>query len=194
MKYDLKSIKKRKKIEKNIRKIVFIIIIIMLYNGVLLFISYANKTHDFSIFGMRLFIITTESMEPYIKKDDIIITKNVKQEQIKEGDVISFERNEKIITHRVVKINDSNGKITFVTKGDNNTIEDEERVEYDEIKGRCFIRIPKLGVFIKQIENQIVVLSILLVILIVYFFKMINDEKIDKRREKKLKKDKENNQ
>lgn len=185
MRYDIESIEKRKKIEKNIKKIIFIIIIILIYNFVLVFISYANKAQSFSFFGMKLFIITTESMEPYINQNDIVITKKTKPENIKEGDVITFSKNEKVITHRVVEINDLNGEFSFVTKGDNNTVEDSQKVYFDEIEGKYFIKIPKIGILVKQIENQILVLAILLVILIIFFLKIKREERFDNRRMKK---------
>ena len=188
MRDDIESIEKRKKIEKNMRKIIFIIIIILIYNFVLLVISYANITQNFSFFGMKLFVITTESMEPYINQNDIVITKKVKAENIKEGDVITFSKNGKVITHRVVKINNLNDEFSFVTKGDNNTVEDTQEIYFNEIEGKYFIKIPKIGLLIKQIENQILGLVILLVILIIFFLKIQREEKFDKRRMKKNKK------
>ena len=55
MKYDIDSIKKRKEINNRIKKTVFIFIIILLYNIVLLYMSYIDKfdTPSFYIYKIQ---------------------------------------------------------------------------------------------------------------------------------------------
>ena len=43
-------------------------------------------------------------MEPTININDLIITKKCKQEDIKQGDIISYKKGDTIITHRIEKI------------------------------------------------------------------------------------------
>ena len=43
MKYDIESIKRRKDINTRIKKIIFIFLVIILYNVVLLYMSYIDK-------------------------------------------------------------------------------------------------------------------------------------------------------
>lgn len=185
MKYDIETINKRKKNAKITKRIIDIIIIILLYNIILVFISCINKIEDISLFGYKAYIITTDSMKPQINAGDITIVKDTKEENLEVGDVIAFKKNDKVITHRITNIEEQNEKNIYTTKGDNNNLEDNEKIEYSEIEGENVLTIPKLGYFIHALENQIVFLFIILILLIVLFFKIRKDEKMENRREKR---------
>ena len=70
MKYDIEAIKRRKELHDRIKKLIYIFLVIMLYNIVLLYMTYIDKfdTPDFYIY--KAYIITTTSMEPELKKDE----------------------------------------------------------------------------------------------------------------------------
>lgn len=194
MKYDIESIEKRKKTEKTVKRIIFIILIILIYNFVLLFLSLANKIDNVSLFGYKAFIITTNSMEPQIKIGDVIITKKINEDEIKEGDIITFSiKDKEMITHRVSKIEKSGNETFYTTRGDNNNVEDKEKITINSIVGKKVLIIPKMGVFIGALENKIILLVVLLVILILLFSKIQKDEvKDNRRRKKKIEEDKKN--
>lgn len=156
-----------------------IILIILLYNLVLLGISFISK-HDFNgFFRYKAYNITTNSMEPTINMGDIIIVKKVKDEEnLKNGD---------IITHRIIDIVETNGEKRYITKGDNNNIPDLEKLSFSQIEGVKVISIPYLGKIIEFLENQIIFLIIILTILIIYLYKLNKTEKIEIRRDKRRK-------
>ena len=185
MKYDIETINKRKKNAKITKRIIDIIIIILLYNIILVFISCINKIEDISLFGYKAYRITTDSMSPSINTGDVIIVKKVQEEKLQVGDVITFKQQDKVITHRITHIDEQDGKKQYTTKGDNNNLEDNEKIEYSEIEGQNVLTIPKLGYFIYALENQIVFLFIILILLITLFFKIRKDEKLENRREKR---------
>ena len=182
MKYDLESINKRKENIKIAKKVIEIIAIIVIYNIVLMAISSANKINIINIFGYKSYIIKTNSMEPTISINDVVIAKKVKKQDIKKGDVITFLQEGEVITHRITKI-DENGDYT--TKGDNNNIEDTFKIIYDNIEGKHILTIPYLGKIIQILDNQIVFLIITLIVLIFIFIMIQNQEKRENRREKK---------
>lgn len=182
MKYDIDSINRRKENVKIAKKIIEIIAIILIYNIILIFISSANQMSIVNIFGYKSYIIKTNSMEPTIKVNDVLITKKVEKEKIKVGDVITFIKNGEVITHRITQI-DENGEYT--TKGDNNNIEDTFKINYDNIEGKNILTIPYLGKIVEILDNKIVFLIITLIILIFMFMAIQNQEKKDKRKEKK---------
>jgi signal peptidase len=81
-----------------------------------------------SIFGYTLSFVLTPSMEPAIDAGDLILSRNVKPSDLKVDDIVTFEasvpsgsgtRTERI-THRIVAIYETEGILTFTTKGDNN--------------------------------------------------------------------------
>lgn len=185
MKYDIKSIEKRKNKVKKIKKIVDIILVILIYNIVLVSISCLNKIDPITIFGCRAYIIKSNSMEPMIKTGDIIITKNIKEEDIKKEDIITFKKKDEIITHRIVNIEENNGEKIYTTKGDNNNIDDIERIKNKDIEGKYILTIPYLGKIIMILENKIIFLILVLIILILYFYNIKLQEKKEIRREKK---------
>ena len=66
MRYDVESINKRKEKEKVIKKIIWIIAIILIYNIILIIVSSINGK-NFNILGYKAYVINTNSMEPTIK-------------------------------------------------------------------------------------------------------------------------------
>lgn len=186
MKYDINSIAQRKKRAKRIKTILDILLVILIYHMLLVFVSCLNKIGDINIFGFSAYSITTKSMEPEIKLGEVVIVKQVSQNELQVGDIITFERNRENITHRIVEVQEQG----YITKGDNNNTQDEKLVYIPEIKGKCVMTIPFLGKVIGLLNNQLVFLIVVLVILIIVFFKLGIEEKKEIRRNKKSEADK----
>lgn len=168
MKYDKRSIEKRNFIKINISNIIkmfiFILFIIIVYNIFLVFVSdsYENKTTD--IFGYKGYIITTDSMSPTLSTGDVIIVKKANYEYLNKGDIITFRKDTEVITHRIV----NKVETGYVTKGDNNNIEDMFIVTSDEILGLKVFKIPALGNIIKLINNSFYIFIILIIFITLY--------------------------
>lgn len=185
MKYDLKSMNKRKENEKLTKKIIEIIAIILIYNIILIIISSSSKMSIINIFGYKSYIIKTNSMEPTINVSDVVVSKKAKEKDIKTGDVITFLKDGEVITHRITKISTEEGRIQYTTKGDNNNIEDTFKITYDNIEGKHILTIPYLGKIMQILDNKMLVLIITLIVLIYLFIRIQNQEKKEYRREKK---------
>ncbi len=193
MKYDIKSINNRKKNVEILKKIISVILIILIYNIILIFISSDNLNTGISLFGYRAYIITSKSMEPTINIGDVIIVKKCKENKINTGDIITFKNNNEIITHRILSIQENEEKETlYVTKGDNNNTEDVEKVSFSNVIGKSVLTIPYLGKAIMMVDNKLIILIIILVTLILVFLKIQRREKIENRREKKKIEDEKN--
>lgn len=76
--------------------------------------------------------VITESMEPAIEKDSIVVIKKCDIDSIKENDIICFKYGDNDIIHRVISI-DKNKEIQ--TKGDNNKRNDDILVSSDMLVG-----------------------------------------------------------
>ena len=183
MKYDIDSIKKRKEINNRIKKTVFIFIIILLYNIVLLYMSYIDKFDTSSFYIYKAYIISTESMQPTLKKGDVIVIKKVDKKDLRIDDIITFKVKGEVITHRIVEIDEVNG--TYKTKGDNNNIIDDVNLLFEDIEGKEIIKIPHLGNIVSGLKNGIIIILTILICLIIYLNKMEMKEKSNARREKK---------
>lgn len=183
MKYDIDSIKKRKEINNRIKKIIFIFLVIMLYNIVLLYISYIDKFDTPQFYIYKAYIISTESMEPTINKGDVIIIKKTKKEDLKENDIITYKDKGEVITHRIVEIKPNGNK--YITKGDNNEARDEESLTFEDIEGKFVFKIPHLGNMVSGLKNGIVIILTILIFLIIHLNRIGMKEKSETRRMKK---------
>lgn len=185
MKYDVDSINKRKKYANTVKKVLAVILVILIYNIILIFISAEND--GIELFGYRAYVITSDSMEPAINNGDAIVVKNCEEEDLQTGDVITFEQKQEVITHRIQKIEEdqTTKEKTYITKGDNNNMEDSEHINFSAIIGKCVLTIPYLGNIISVLENKLIILIIILIILILFFLKIQKQEKLENRREKK---------
>ena len=63
-------------------------------------------------------IASGTSMFPFLRKGDLLTIEPLSMDKIKHGDVVVFERDEKWIAHRVIKIHSNDGLTEFTTRGD----------------------------------------------------------------------------
>ena len=132
----------------------YAIIGILLLVGIIVLLYYIDikKRESADVWKPPLYgayVIVSQSMEPIIKVNDAIIIKRDKN--IKVGDVITYKSLDPthyniMITHRVISIiNNTDGTISYVTKGDNNNIADKLSVNGDTVYGKVIMKIPKIG-------------------------------------------------
>ncbi|MBI5945933.1 MAG: signal peptidase I [Chloroflexi bacterium] len=97
------------------------------------------------VFGIRHYLVSGVSMNPALYAGDIAIVKSVAPEEVKVGDVIMFyTSNSNRVLHRVIAIDNVNGKIEFITRGDNLNVTDDP-VTLDRFAGKMTLVIPKIG-------------------------------------------------
>lgn len=92
-----------------------------------------------------LIVIATESMEGEINKGDAALYEAYDDQTIEEGQVIIFEKNKKLVVHRVVDIAIIDGAARYYTKGDANKDRDAGYVTDAEIVGITDFKIPYIG-------------------------------------------------
>lgn len=187
-----KVIKRKKRIKKIFKIFSYtIIVILMIITAFMLFYiineKIANKKGTKEPY--KLYTIVSTSMEPSIKKHDVILVKNINIKDINIGDVITFYSTNIYfgnipITHRVIdKINIDN-EIVFKTKGDANEITDGEDVKEDKIVGKVIFKIPSLGklqFFITSKAGWFIVILIPIVTILGYdVYKLLRLRKLKK--------------
>ena len=139
--------------------ILFLIIILLsvVYSKII------RKDDIVKVFGKSMFIVVTGSMEPAIKAGELIITSD--KNNYEKGDIVTFKDSEGyIITHRIVNIN----RDRFVTKGDNNNIQDEEN-SVTNIKGKVIFHSIILGIFIRYFLKPLIIIYVLVVITVTIY-------------------------
>lgn len=185
MEYDVEkisnNIKKQKKIKKTLKYIILnILIIFFIINLILLF---EENTH---ICGIYCFNIISESMEPTLNVNDVVIAKKTNIANLQKGDIITFNQDGRIISHRIKKIiKDDNYLI--VTQGDNNEVEDKDVVKEEQIYGKVIFKIGKIGKIISYIQNMRIFINIIIFIVIIYILMNLRDNQKNERKIKRKK-------
>ena len=153
--------KKAIKIIGNI--LAWILLILALVVTILVFSSNSNNGVS-NLFGFMPLTVESPSMEPTIKQDDLIIVREIDDvNDLKVGDVITYRTilkglensGDRLNTHRIVEIVDNNGIKSFVTKGDNNPVNDEQKVASGDLVGKWNeTRIPKFGAVMRFLRTK----------------------------------------
>ncbi len=139
------------------------------------------------ITGARPVVVLSGSMRPTFEVGTIIYYKAVPQEEIQEGDIITYQMGNELVTHRVKRI--ENGD--FITQGDANNTEDGKPIPYASVQGRVGgLAIPVLGYGVQFINSNMWLFILIVVILLAEF--LLSNIKSDKINVSKKEKEKEN--
>ena len=106
------------------------------------------------LFGFRVLVVQSGSMEPAYDTGSLVYIRNVKPAALKEGDVITFNSGKGIrVTHRIMEVVEQDGRRTFRTKGDANDHGDHGLVDPMTIEGKVVFSIPYLGYLTAYIQS-----------------------------------------
>lgn len=165
-----------------------LVVLVLLILAVVLLQRFTNN--NASIGGIRIFNIVTESMVPEYQVGDILVSKSIEPSKIKVGDDLVYMGNtgsfqDKIITHRVIKIEQEEGKYKFTTKGIANDVEDPV-VSEEQVYGTIIYKTHILS-FISKIINNLygfyflifVPLSVLIIVKIIKVYRERHDDEDD---------------
>lgn len=173
------------------KKILSIVVLIALLpvlvvNSVILINSIRNPEEIPSFCGWKPFIVLSGSMETEIFPGDLVIVKEVDADTLKKDDIVAFQEDNIVITHRIIDIVEVNGEKRYITKGDNNNTKDNGFVVEKQIEGLYQFKISGLGnlaVFIQTPIGMVVSLSIPILLLILV--QRAENQKIQKEKDKK---------
>ena len=136
----------------------FIKVIVWIFVLLVIFVILVQRIFDnrVSIGSYRMFTVVTGSMEPVYNVGDVVISKEVEPSTINKGDdaVYLGEKNDfkdKIVTHRVIKIENKDGEYYFTTKGVANDYSDPV-ISSDQIYGKVVYK-PVVLSFLSGILN-----------------------------------------
>jgi len=102
-------------------------------------------------FGNNMMVVTSDSMLPILKPNDLIIVKPSKIQEVKQDDIIAFDSHMHgigIIAHRAIQVLDDEGEIAIDTKGDNNEKKDPWIVHDEDLIGIVINVIPAFGILL----------------------------------------------
>ena len=113
-------------------------------------------------------IVISGSMQPSITTGSLaFVNKNIKFNEIKKGDIISYDFGNTKVIHRVVKKTEKG----LITKGDNNDNVDFGIVTKNQLNGKYLFSIPLLGYLIMFMKEYKLIFLIIIIVFIVIFNK-----------------------
>lgn len=170
----------------NRKKLIYVIedfiyyIIIGLFILVILMLSIQKLSHPERIpnfFGYKTFIVLGANMTDEIQYGDLVVTHNVKKDNLKKDDIIAFRHLDDIVgVTKITNIDNDNIEVLGLDK--KNTI----LIKGDNVEGILAKRIPKVGlIFFYMQEPAILLLAIVMVMLLGLIFYYVAQEldKID---------------
>ncbi len=101
-----------------------------------------SQKKDVSVFNFRIFYVKTQSMEPTISAGSFLLVKESDNYEV--NDIITFYSKDESIkgypnTHRIVDTSVIDGKLHYITKGDNVDRVDNDPVPPEDVLGKvCF--------------------------------------------------------
>lgn len=98
------------------------------------------------VLSYKPYAVISGSMEPVYKRGDmVIVEKRTPEIDIRQGDIIQYQRDGIYITHRIVAVTSQEGETVYTTKGDNNEDNDPWVVTDTQIHGIIRGHIPFVG-------------------------------------------------
>lgn len=175
-----------KKIWEIVGKIVMFFIIFVS----LIIVTQKLTNNEQSFFGFRMFRVQTGSMIPKYQIGDVILVKQKNTDKIEVGDDVTYQgttgtMSGKIVTHRVIKIEEIDGKKVFHTQGIANTKEDPV-IYAEQINGIVLCRITVLTWICNALSNKYIFYFCGILPVTLYIFFSIAREKHDVKKEKIL--------
>ncbi len=124
--------------KEKISNILCAVVILILLACSIFFFSQRSQNKVTFVFNKSIVMIVSPSMEEVIEEKSYILIEKIDASEIKTGDIIMFYSDDpaikgKLNTHRVVGIVGDNEE--FVTKGDNNPVEDKYTAKAENVVG-----------------------------------------------------------
>ncbi len=136
----------------------FLILVLALMGLLAIGIFFRVQGQEPVIFGYKIVIVTSGSMEPVFQAGSIILINTQAEPPFEVGDVVMFAQDDDPdmnITHRIIDTYESEGVRYYQTKGDNNLVADQEEITNENIFGAyANFTLPYLGYFFSFIRSR----------------------------------------
>jgi signal peptidase len=125
--------------------------------------SHLSPSGQYTVFGHPVMTMLSGSMTPVIRTGDEIVDDQVtatQAEHLQVGQIVSFREaagSTTIITHRIIAVHDTNGQVSYVTKGDVNNAPDTSPRPASDVVGVFSHDIPRGGYILADLHRPIVV-------------------------------------
>ncbi len=150
------------------------------------------------VFGFKPYVVITDSLEPYISVNDLIIVTNPQIDELEEEDIITFmadinfDGEKEVVTHYIYSITENNdGELTFRTHPYYEVgapiIPDYWVIGESDILGEYLFKIPKLGYLVQFVKSPFgmaaIVVNIGVIAGIIYLIKKEEPKVVEEKSE-----------
>lgn len=161
----------------------------------LVFILLQRVSNNASIFGYRIFNVASDSMKPVYEIGDVLLVKEVDSSMLQIGDDITYLGQSgdfagKIITHRLIEIEQTGSTTKYRTKGIANEVEDP-KITSDQIYGKASRKLGVLSMISKVVRNKFGFFFLIFIPLVLVLFLEVADTVMDFIEVKKEKRESE---
>ena len=140
------------------------------------------------MFGYKTYVVASDSMNPVLKKGDVIVIEDVDYDEIEIDDIITYQGlvgdvKDKVITHKVIDIFYEEDVRVLRTRGINNKIIDPNVYE-EQFYGKYLCRLGLISFVNKIISDKIgFILFIVIPLGVLVILEIVNMKKEIKRKE-----------
>lgn len=126
------------------------------------------------LWGWEPLIVMSGSMEPTIPTGSVLFTDTGHRDAM-EGDIITYyldrgwDEAKKLVTHRVVRAEQTAEGVYYITKGDSNAQEDFVPVSSNQVTGIYVFHIPKAGWIMSKLDRRLLITAALWLLLLNIF-------------------------
>ncbi len=141
----------------NIFYYVFLLLILVIFSSFFISPFFSKFPRPY------FFIVQSGSMEPELKlgsaiviwpKSNRIVSPIDFAPKFQKDEIISFRQGKETFTHRIVGVEQNQGKIFYQTKGDANPAADIEKVPEENVIGKVVFSLPYFGYFIAFVKTK----------------------------------------
>lgn len=175
------------KFKKIILNIIYVIIMIcVLYNVIFSINTSISQKEYFKLYGISLFCMKTDLMEDDIRKNDLVVIKEL--DDMQSGDIIAYEINGKIRINKIEYLDEEG----YATKSNKNYYLDIEKITSNQIIGKKVVNIPFWGLVLNLLQSKIFSFLVLIFLLLVFWYNrnVYTKKKERERKKKKIYKEK----
>jgi signal peptidase len=116
--------------------------------------------------GHTVLVVSGASMEPAIAKGSLLVVRPALPSTLAVGDVVTYHRGGRTVTHRITAIEEFGEARTFSMKGDANAMADPEPVAFEDRAGLLVAHVPLAGYVLGLVQAYGRLLSLALALLI----------------------------
>ncbi len=152
------------------------------------FICIQRVSGNSGIMGYHLYTVATGSMTGVYNVNDVIVVKTFDTSKLKVGDDVAYVGNrggleDKLVTHRIIKIEDGEDGRIFTTKGVSNQVEDPS-ITSSQIVGKVTGVLPVVTQLNHIIKSQAgffcLIFCPLVLVIVLEILQTITDIKLEK--------------